>query len=186
MKTDAEILDLLCTHEETAIAELQQKYWGYCYQIAQQVLRCREDAEECVNDVFLRCWESIPQKRPTYFRAYLRTVTRNLAISGYRTRHMPRRGGDMLHVPLQDCRAAEPGNLDAQVCDFVVIRQCLQQALSHRSLQDQRLFLRRYRDAEPISLLAEEFSLSENCVKSRLMRMRRSLRSTLEAGGVFV
>lgn len=47
---DNEIISCLLTRNEDAIAAIQNKYGSYCFQIANNILSNREDAEECVND----------------------------------------------------------------------------------------------------------------------------------------
>ena len=48
------IVRLLFQRSEEAVAELDRKYGKICSAIAYRILQNREDAEECVNDAFLR------------------------------------------------------------------------------------------------------------------------------------
>ena len=75
---DHEIVALYWERNETAIAETEKKYGGYCYVIAYNVLYSHEDAEECVNDTYLRAWETMPPEKPSALNAYLGRITRNL------------------------------------------------------------------------------------------------------------
>ena len=68
---DHEIVALYWERNETAIAETEKKYGGYCYVIAYNVLYSHEDAEECVNDTYLRAWETMPPEKPSALNAYL-------------------------------------------------------------------------------------------------------------------
>lgn len=54
---DTEIIDLFWERDETAIQELSNKYFGYCYKIAWNLLENYEDVEECLNDT----WFAAPQ-----------------------------------------------------------------------------------------------------------------------------
>ena len=47
---DTAIIDLYFAREERAIGETGKKYGSYCRTIAFNILRSREDAEECVSD----------------------------------------------------------------------------------------------------------------------------------------
>ena len=49
---DNEIISFLLMRNEDAIAEIQNKYGSYCFQIANNILNSREDSEECVNDTW--------------------------------------------------------------------------------------------------------------------------------------
>ena len=44
------------------------------------ILENREDAQECVNDTYLRTWNSIPPTRPQFFFAYLAKICRFLCF----------------------------------------------------------------------------------------------------------
>ena len=55
---DREIVELYWQRSESAIAETESKYGAYCRYIARNILRDREDSEECVNDAYLGVWNS--------------------------------------------------------------------------------------------------------------------------------
>ncbi len=61
---DHEIIELYWARNESAIAATAEKYGNYCHTIAYNILRNKEDAEECANDTYLRAWSSIPPQRP--------------------------------------------------------------------------------------------------------------------------
>lgn len=184
--TDRELVDWFDQDPEQALRELEGRYQNYCYQIAYRILRCREDAEECVNDILLCCWEVFPRETPACLRAFLGTATRNLAVSYYRRSHADRRGGSVQRIPIYDNMTAERWCFEAELCDSILIRQCLHTLLAGYPAADRRLFWRRYYWMQPIAALAAEFSLSEGCVKSRLLRMRDRLRRELEQRGITV
>jgi DNA-directed RNA polymerase specialized sigma24 family protein len=60
---DKQILDLYWERSEAAISETSKKYGKYCRYIASNILHNDEDSEECVNDTYLRAWNSIPPLR---------------------------------------------------------------------------------------------------------------------------
>ena len=53
---DAGIVSLYWKRNEKAIAESSAKYGTYCHSIANNILKNHSDAEECVNDTWLRAW----------------------------------------------------------------------------------------------------------------------------------
>ncbi len=61
---DAEIIDLYWQRDQRAIDETHGKYGGFLTGIAWNILRCHGDAEECVNDTYLRTWNAIPPPAP--------------------------------------------------------------------------------------------------------------------------
>ena len=82
--TDREIIELYFARSEKAIDETAKKYGKYCYTIANNILKNREDSEECVNDTYFRTWNSIPPQNPNVFSVFLGKITRNLALDKYR------------------------------------------------------------------------------------------------------
>ena len=77
---DRAIIDLYFARDETAIRLSQDRYGDYCMSVALYILRDRMDAEECVNDTWLRAWRAIPPTRPVSLRAFLAKITRNLSL----------------------------------------------------------------------------------------------------------
>ena len=57
---DEKIIALYWDRDQTAIAETQQKYGRYCGSIAHNIVHDAQDAEECVNDTWMRAWNSMP------------------------------------------------------------------------------------------------------------------------------
>ena len=83
---DRAIIDLYWERQERALEESEEKYGRYCWSIAYHILRDREDSEECVNDTWLRAWNTIPPQRPTVLRLFLAKIVRNQALMRCRSR----------------------------------------------------------------------------------------------------
>lgn len=81
--SDEEIINLYWSRQENAISETDKKYGNYCNTISLNILQNIEEAKECVNDTYLKVWNTIPPQRPNIFKAYLGKITRNLAINKY-------------------------------------------------------------------------------------------------------
>ncbi len=90
---DVHIVELFWTRSETAISEIQKKYGRYCHYIAYQVLHNDADAEEIVNDTYLKVWDSIPPHRPDLLKPYIGMITRRLSFNAYEARNAQKRGG---------------------------------------------------------------------------------------------
>ena len=90
---DEKIIALYWDRDQTAIAETQQKYGRYCGSIAHNIVHDAQDAEECVNDTWMRAWNSMPRERPHLLAAFLGAITRNLSLDCYRRKHSEKRGG---------------------------------------------------------------------------------------------
>lgn len=60
---DCEIIELFFDRSEAALHEVSRKYGLYCKTIARNILNNSEEADEFVNDTYIRAWESIPPKK---------------------------------------------------------------------------------------------------------------------------
>ncbi|USF28494.1 hypothetical protein N510_003456 [Firmicutes bacterium ASF500] len=74
---DSAIIELFFARSEQAIRELDDKYGKVCYSLPYNILNCRQDAEECVNDAYLGTWDAIPPARPNPLLAFLCRIVRN-------------------------------------------------------------------------------------------------------------
>lgn len=183
-ETDGALVQLFDTDPEGALSELSRRYRGYCYRIAYSILKNREDAEECVSDVLLHCWERFPQASPQCLRAYLGTTARNLAITRYRQQRTGKRGGEVQTMPLYESVPEYGWSVEETVCDGVLVRQCLETFLSGYAQENRRLFWGYYVLGREIAVLSGEHSLTEACVRGRLYRMKLRFRRELSRWGL--
>lgn len=178
---DNSLVALFWARNERALAVTAAQYGGYCAQIAYNITKNREDTEECVNDSYLRVWNSIPTDRPQMFKPYIGKITRNLAISRYRRDHAKKRGEgarESVYEELADCI---PGGFDTEKqLEDKEIAKAISTFLRTEKEEARILFVRRYWYAESIAKLSEDFGFSESKVKSALFRTRNALREYLE------
>ena len=98
---DKKIIGLFLARDENALRAVEQKYGGLCYYIAENILGRREDCEECVNDVLLALWQSIPPEEPENLRAFTAKLTRNRAIAKRRDQNS--RGRSEVTIVSDEC-----------------------------------------------------------------------------------
>ena len=184
---DAHIIGLYWARDEGAIPASDEKYGGLCRALSRNILGSSEDAEECVNDTWLRAWNAMPPQRPGILSAFFGKLTRNLSLDRWRRNKAAKRGGSQVEVALhelEDClpdrrspdEELEAGETAALISAF----------LRRQSEADRALFVRRYFHLEPLDSLARQFGMSMGQVKSKLHRMRGRLRLELEREGVAV
>ena len=89
---DKEIIALYMSRDEKAIEYTRDKYSAYCFSIADKVLDNAEDNEECLNDVWLAVWNSIPPNNPASLPSYIGKITRNLSVKRLRAINRLKRG----------------------------------------------------------------------------------------------
>ena len=108
---DSAIIDLYWAREERALSETDAKYGGYCRSIAHNILKNREDSEECVSDTWLHAWNAMPPQRPSILSSFLGRITRNLALNRCKAANAQKRQGSAFALSLDeldDCAVAHP------------------------------------------------------------------------------
>ncbi len=181
---DERIVELFWQRDETAIEQTAETYGAYCRSIADQILGDPEDAEECVNDTWLRAWQSIPPARPARLRLYLGRIARNLAFDRYKLNTAKKRGGSSLPLVLEELEECIPGNTSVdQLIDARALSACISDFLRQQSPRDRRIFLKRYFYAASVGEIAKTYHLRESNVSVILSRLRKKLQSHLEKEG---
>ena len=99
---DSKIVQLYWDRNEQALTATSDKYGNYCISIAKNILGNKEDAEECVNDTYMRAWNSLPPHRPNILSTYLGKITRNLSFNLYKRNTADKRGGGEVPVVLDE------------------------------------------------------------------------------------
>jgi len=184
---DKTIIQLYFERSETAISETAAKYGKLMYTIAYNILYNEEDSEECVNDTYMKAWESIPPQIPEKLAAFLGKITRNLAISKYRHNSSIKRGGGQVAYALEELAECIPDkNTTEQVISDKLFVEQLNGFLEKLSLEKRKVFMQRYWYLRPVSEIAEEFSMSESKVKMILHRTRNTLKEVLEKEGIIL
>lgn len=185
--TDERIVALYFEKDEQAISETKEKYGKYLFTIANNILACREDAEECENSTYFAAWNSIPPNRPRALSSYLGKIVRNLSLKKLRSQKAERRGGGEAVLSLDelaDCIADTSGFKDALTANE--IGESLSRFLRALPKSERQVFICRYFYCDPIAKIADRFGMKESRVKMMLMRTREKLLVHLTKEGVFI
>lgn len=178
---DSTIIALYFARDEQAVTETAEKYGKYCLTIAQNILSDRLDSEECVNDTWLQTWHSIPPQKPNCLRAWLSSITRNLAINRYNTRHRAKRAEESYTLALEELSQCIASPEDTE---SVYLRQSLAESLNRflETLPDRErdIFLGRYYFLYTTAEVARRLGMKENYVRNILSRTRVKLKKHLE------
>ena len=181
---DKDIVDLYWQRSETAIEKTAEKYGGYCYSIAYNILSQSEDAEECVTDTWIGAWNSMPPHKPSYLSGFLAKITRRISISKWRKKRAEKRGGGEIPLSLEELSECVS---DGEDINDEIERRRLAEVLSAfvSSLEKntRKVFLLRYFYNESIEKISRETGFSETKIKSMLYRARIKLAAVLEKEG---
>ena len=184
---DIDIIKLYFARSEKAISETAEKYGRYLTQIAKNILFSNQDSEECVNDTYLKAWNSIPPATPENLSTYLGKITRNNAINRYNMNTAQKRGNGNVDVILSELELCIPSEFSVDyVIDEKHLIYLIEDFLKSQNTMKKNIFIRRYWYCESISSIATDFSISENKVTSILYRMRLKLKEKLEKEGITI
>lgn len=182
---DRQIMDLFWRRDHGAIPAVQEKYGGRLLGLAQRLVGSREDAEECVNDAYLKVWNAIPPERPQCLYAYLAKVCRNLALDRLDWRNAQKRKAEVVSLTLE-LETCIPDSRREQHLSGQALGAVLTAFLQKLPEEQRLLFLRRYWYGDSIQEIAMRYGLGESKVKTSLMRTRNRLRKYLEKEGILV
>ena len=182
---DEKIIELFFRRLEQAIDETAKKYGRYLRTISYNILYNIEDSEECVNDTYMRVWNTIPPERPRIFPAYIGTIARNLSLDRYKARRADKRGGGELTLALDELLDCIPtGDFATELIDDMELSQVFDGFLSGLKKESRIIFMRRYWYLSPVKDIARDLGVGESKIKMSLSRTREKLKEYLEKEGI--
>ncbi len=175
------LLTLYEQRNEDALRITNERYGAYCLSIARNILGDEGEAQECVNDTWLKAWQTIPPKKPNSLKLYLAGITRNLSFNRYKEKTRAKRGGNETALVLDELSEIADGNEDVEK---TLIRQELREAIERflltLSKRDSDIFVCRYFYTQSQSQIAKRFGLKEGNVRLILLRTRNALKDFLK------
>ena len=182
---DTGIIRLYEERSEQAISETKSKYAALCSRVAQKILGNPQDTEECVSDVLMQTWNAIPPAKPDNFPAFLTVLTRNAALTRYRSETREKRGGGQVPVLLDELAEVVPADDSVEeAVDGRLLKETLSRFLDGLSADARTVFVRRYISMMPVAEVAAEYGMTESKVKVSLMRTRKKLGAYLRKEGL--
>ena len=178
---DQDIVALYFARNEQAIRETDVKYGKVCMQVSMNILDSHPDAEECVNDTYLKTWNSIPPTKPNSLCAFVCRIVRNLSLNRLRDLRREKRNKE-LTLSLDELEACIPAAVD----DSNTLAELLNGFLEGLDTRERQLFVGRYWYAHPVNRLAEAHGVTPNTVSKQLARTREKLRAYLAKRGYTV
>ncbi len=181
---DNQIIDLYIRRSENAIAETDIKYGTLCRQLAMNILSCREDTEECLNDAYLGAWNAIPPQMPVLLRAFVCAIVRNHALKKYAyvtaEKRNPRAATSI--AELEEC--VPSSGTPEETLENAEIAKVISAFLRVLDRESRIIFLRRYWYFDSVTDIAECFGVSTGRVSSALFKTRKKLRAYLLKEGI--
>ncbi len=180
---DLKLIDLYFARDEQAIKETEIKYGKLCLQIAKNLLKNREDCEECVNDTYLAVWNTIPPTRPNNFRAFICKIARNLCLKKLEFSNAAKRSANAI-LSLSEIEGIIADERISQNINDEALGKLISSFLWKEKELNRNIFIRKYWFFDSVSDISQRYSVSESNVKSILFRTRNRLKVFLMKEGI--
>ena len=180
---DSMIVGLFNERSQQAIVQLSEKYGKLSLKIAENILKNKEDAKECVNDAYLAVWNNIPPENPAPLSSYLFRIVRNLALKKYHQNTAIKRNSfyDTAFDELENIFFSE--NTPENELDIKELSWAVNVFLQGQSRDNRIMFVRRYFYGDSVSNIALLMGVSPHFVSVRLSRIRTNLKKYLTKEG---
>ena len=184
---DKGIIAMFQKRDEEAIRETEKKYKAFIFSICDGILHQKQDSEECVNDTWLRAWDSMPPQRPAKLSVFLGKITRNLSLDRYRNYSAEKRKGSKTAEVIEELsECISGGDNVSDYIDKMVLTELIVKFLRKQNEANRNIFIRRYWRFDSIRDIAEDFGMNDRSVATILFRMRTQLKKELLDEGIEV
>lgn len=179
--SDASLVVAIGRYEQAALAEAYRRHAGAVFGLAKRLLLDHAQAEEIVQEVFLRLWNEPDRFDPDRgsLRSFLLAHTHGRSVDSLRSDTSRRRREDRdAHVT-----AGAGYDVDREVWDLAVAGQ-VREALADLHDGERAAIELAYFGGLTYREVAEHLGEAEGTVKSRIRVGLKRLRSNLQAAGV--
>ena len=183
---DRALVKRFFSRDENAIAEAKQRYGSYCLYIAQNILCDKDDAEECLNDVLLAAWNSIPPQEPSNLKTYLGKLTRESAIDMFRKKSAKKRNGGEALLSLDELEEVIGQSSVEEAFGAKELSRLISSFLYSLREDERNVFIRRYYYYDPVKSICERYGFGKSKVTSLLKRTRDKLADYLKKEGYII
>ena len=181
---DKAIVELYFARSEKAISETANKYGGYCYSIANNILSNKEDSEESVNDTYLAAWNNMPPRHPSILATFLGKITRYISLDRWKSRSAYKRGGGEVTLALEELdEFLSSGESTEEVVEKKELIRSINRFLDNLPETERNLFVCRYWYLDPVQQIADRYGFTLSKTASMLRRTREKLCNQLKKEG---
>ncbi len=183
---DEEIIKKLFEHSEDSLLLVKDKYEELLKNISYNILFNNDDANECLNDTYLKIWDTIPPYKPTYLKSYICKLVRQISIDKYRYLHRLNRNiSNEISINDLDIEIKDSNDID-NIMKTKDLHKIINDFLSSLNVDDRVLFIKKYFFLESSLSLSEMFDTTEANINVKTMRLRKKLKERLESEGYIV
>jgi RNA polymerase sigma-70 factor (ECF subfamily) len=181
-----ELMAMLRARDPAAVEKAMEIYSDTIRSVAGSFLDDKRDVEECVNDTFLKLWNSPPDDASALY-PYIISIARRTALNSLRDRRRGKKRRGQLDSPISELEriashlddpfsAARANELKELIRDFVL----------SQPPERQQIFILRYWYQREVPEIADRLGITSNNVRVQLHRMREELKIKLKEKEFYV
>lgn len=166
---DNNLITQLRKGNKTAFKLLFEKYGTRLYQFSMKYLRDKEDAEDLLNEVFLKIWENRNTlKTNTSFQSYLFAI----AYNNIRQRFL-KRSREEKYIQIFAKEYLVDSSMEEDQLDYLLFVQKINKMIELLPARRMEIFKMNYKEEFKNQEIAEKLGLSEQFVKNQLSLARK-------------
>ena len=178
---DNRIKERLIRRDQSVLSEIERRYSPRMRRIAFNISgMSAQDADECINDVLLEVWNTLPPADPESVCSYVCMLMRRKVIDRLRAANAEKRGGSYAEI----CDELEDAcGLEDSVVLRIAVKRAVDRFLGGLGRTERELFIRRYFEFEELDSISKETGIRKNTIVKKLSRMRAILKKQIEKEG---
>lgn len=176
-RIDLDLMQRIASNQETAVAELYDRFGSLVYRMALQSMPTRSEAEDAVQEVFVRLWRTADRYDPrkAALVTWVMLLTRRHLVDKLR-----RKRARIKPTGLDDTQLAAAGALDAQAISERIERDehfaALMEKIDSLPELQKTVVVRAYLGGQTLRQIGEEMDIPLGTIKSALSRALVRLR----------
>ena len=175
-KTDTELATLLIRDNEAAFSELYVRYKDKLYYFCLHLLKSKEEANDIVQEIFIRLWESRSFINPELsFSSFLYTMARNRILNYFRDIDIDEKVKQILSAQ----KITEEEAIDSKII-YTEYQMILQNAISQLPPQRQMIFNMSRIESMSHKEIAALLEMTTKGVEFHISKSTRALRLALK------
>ena len=174
------MIDLLRSGSPVAFQYLFNQYSQKLYRFALSYLKSDAEAEEVVQDVFLKLWENRYRlDSDKSFQSYLFTI----AFNAIKKKFNQKLRNDRFKHELFEWLSQEAPSLESRL-DFEALIEKLESLIEKMPEKRKAIFLKRKKEGQSIQDIAGEMGISPKTVKNQITEAMKYLKEAFASGDV--
>ncbi|MEI6137976.1 MAG: RNA polymerase sigma-70 factor [Mariniphaga sp.] len=173
-QTEQEMIALLQKGSVTAFERLFKNYGQKLYRFSHRYLKSESEAEDVVQEVFLKLWENRTGLRTgTSFQSYLFTIAFNVIQKNFNKKAVQ----DNFRMTLFEQLAEENSTLEDQP-GFELLMHKLDLLIDQMPARRKEIFLKRKKEGKSVGDIATEMDISKKTVENQITEAMNYLRKS--------